>query len=231
MRKRVRMGLVVLALFIWIVASGGSRALGKGRGGGGGKGGGKASTRYGGGSAKSLRSGTWGKSYKPPQAGSQGAGSTGHSRWGGADRAAKGWPGANRSLAPQPDPGDPPFDLVDPGRKLTGRENALYRQLRNEQRKLAKRWETAHRLREAYAHTGDEELMQAADYLEQRALDHFAKRMAAIDSFQQRHGLTDLFEELTGVEGLSSGPVGDALNPLGSPAETLVDRLRGALAP
>jgi hypothetical protein len=127
------------------------------------------------------------------------------------------------------DPVDYLFDLADPGRKLTGRENALYRQLRNEHRKLAKRMETADRLREAYYETGDEELLRAADRVEQRALDHFDKRMAAIDSFQQRHGLTELFEELTGVEELPIEPVVDPLSPLDDPVETLIDVLGDAL--
>jgi hypothetical protein len=81
-----------------------------------------------------------------------------------------------------------PVDAVE---RLTGRENALYRQLRNEQRKLAQRMDAAERLWDAYEQTGDETLADAARAMEERALAHFDKRIEAISDFQQRHGLSD----------------------------------------
>lgn len=92
-------------------------------------------------------------------------------------------------------------DLTDPDRlldsadKLTGRENALWRQLRNEERKLEHKLQLAERLLDAYDQTGDEFLEDAASRIEQRAVDHYEKRMEAIRSFQQRHGLLDLIAD------------------------------------
>jgi hypothetical protein len=83
-------------------------------------------------------------------------------------------------------------DLLDSADKLTGRENALYRQLRNEERKLAHRLQKAQRLWDASEQSGDERLAEAASRVEQWALDHYEKRLDAIRSFQERHGLPDL---------------------------------------
>lgn len=85
-------------------------------------------------------------------------------------------------------------NLLAEGQKLTGRENALFRQLRNEHRKLTRRMEAAEQLWEAYEQIGDEQLADAARALEERALSHFEKRMIAIEDFQQRHGLQDVFD-------------------------------------
>jgi hypothetical protein len=83
-------------------------------------------------------------------------------------------------------------DLLDSADKLTGRENALQRQLRNEERKLTHRLQKAQRLWDAYEQGGDERLAEAASRVEQWALDHYEKRLDAIRSFQERHGLPDL---------------------------------------
>jgi hypothetical protein len=72
---------------------------------------------------------------------------------------------------------------------LTGRENALQRQLLNEERKLQHRTELAERLRELAEEQGDVELLKAADRLEEQGLSRFTERMTAIRSFQERHGL------------------------------------------
>jgi hypothetical protein len=74
--------------------------------------------------------------------------------------------------------------------KLTGRDNALARQLLNEERKLSHQTELAERLREIAEEQGDAGLLQTAERLEQQALDRFEKRMDAIRDFQDRHGLT-----------------------------------------
>jgi hypothetical protein len=66
--------------------------------------------------------------------------------------------------------------------KLTGRQNALARQLHNEERKLEERTELAERLRAMGEEQGDPELLQAADRIEQQALSHFEERMQAIRS-------------------------------------------------
>lgn len=94
------------------------------------------------------------------------------------------------------DADDPRSDLLDPAHKLTGGENALYRQLRNEQRKLAKRMEVAQHLWDAYDQIGDERLAEAARRFEEQALDHYQKRLDAVRSFQQRHGLADIIGDL-----------------------------------
>ena len=91
-----------------------------------------------------------------------------------------------------PDPsGTGPLSDPFTGRKLAGRENALYRQLRNEQRQLAKRMEMADRLWDAFEQTGDDRLADAARAFEDRALAQFEKRMDAISDFRQRHSLPD----------------------------------------
>ncbi len=81
--------------------------------------------------------------------------------------------------------------------KLTGRENALSRQLRNEQRKLAKRMEAVERMRQLAEQTGDDGMLQAADRLEEWAANHFDRRMAQITDFQQRHDLPDVSQYLS----------------------------------
>ena len=81
--------------------------------------------------------------------------------------------------------------------KLTGRENALSRQLRNEERKLAKRMETVEQMRQLAGQTGDEGMLQAADRLEDWAGNRFDQRMAQITDFQQRHDLPDISQYLS----------------------------------
>ncbi len=88
-----------------------------------------------------------------------------------------------------------PLDEV--ARKLTGRENALFRQMRNEQRKLAKRMEAVERMRQLAEQTGDDGMLQAADRLEEWAANHFDQRMAQITDFQQRHDLPDISQYLS----------------------------------
>jgi hypothetical protein len=92
-------------------------------------------------------------------------------------------------LPPPAEAGAPPTQAAPA--KLTGRQNALARQLRNEERKLEQRTELADRLRAMGEEQGDSELLQAADRIEQQALSHFEQRMQAIRSFQERHGLAD----------------------------------------
>jgi len=87
--------------------------------------------------------------------------------------------------------------LDEVARKLTGRENALSRQLRNEQRKLAKRMEAVERMRQLAEQTGDDGMLQAADRLEEWAANHFDRRMAQITDFQQRHDLPDVSQYLS----------------------------------
>jgi hypothetical protein len=84
--------------------------------------------------------------------------------------------------------GDNPFAPQN----LAGRENALFRQLQNEQRQLASRMDVADRLWDAFDQTGDTWLADAAQAFEDRALAQFEKRMDAISAFQQRHGLSDV---------------------------------------
>jgi hypothetical protein len=87
-------------------------------------------------------------------------------------------------------------DAAGVGEKLTGRENALYRQLRNEERKLSHRMQVADQLRQTALSTGDDQLMQAAERLEANALDHYTSRLAKITEFQQRFSLPE-FGDLT----------------------------------
>ena len=91
-------------------------------------------------------------------------------------------------LNPPPPPGGTAPD-GSLGSKLTGRENAYYRQVRNEERKFSQRMEMAEQLRALGEQQNDPSLLAAADRLEQHGLDHFQQRMAAIRSFQDRHGL------------------------------------------
>jgi hypothetical protein len=89
---------------------------------------------------------------------------------------------------------DNSLDEVAP--KLTGRENALLRQLRNEEWKLAKRMEEVERMRAMAEQTGDDGMIQAADRLEEQALNHFHQRMTNISEFRQRHGLPEVSQHL-----------------------------------
>ena len=84
--------------------------------------------------------------------------------------------------------------LDQAARKLTGRENALFRQLRNEERKLAMRMEEVKRMRAMAEQTGDESTVQAADRLEQWAMDHYDERISQIGEFRERHGLPDVVQ-------------------------------------
>jgi hypothetical protein len=81
-------------------------------------------------------------------------------------------------------------------RKLTGTENAAARQLRNEMRNMTRRMEAVERMRVLGEDTGNESMLQAADRLEQQALDHFHQRMTKLGEFRQRHGLPDLQHHL-----------------------------------
>jgi hypothetical protein len=76
--------------------------------------------------------------------------------------------------------------------KLTGRENALQRQLRNEERKLEHRLDTAQHLRELAELNGDEELLAAAERLEETALSHYEARLTKIGEFADRFDLQDV---------------------------------------
>ena len=73
--------------------------------------------------------------------------------------------------------------------RLTGRENALYRQVRNEERKLARRMQAVEQLRQLAESTGDSALLETADRLEETALDRYASRLAKISEFQERFDL------------------------------------------
>jgi len=130
-------------------------------------------------------------------------------------------PGDHSPSPPRVDlPGDhAPFGR-DAAEKLTGRENALYRQIRNEERKLAGRTEAAERLWDAYDATGDERFSDAAERLQQQALDQYDKRMEAIRSFQQRHGLPDPFGHEWGP-GTEPGLPGDPIDGVDAIIETV----------
>ncbi len=128
-------------------------------------------------------------------------------------------------------PGDPWADLIDPGSKLTGRENALYRQLRNEQRKLIKRLDAAQQLRNAYDRTRDKQLRDAAQLLEDQALDRYERRLDAIRAFQQRHDLPDLAEDLMPPEGISPDPLPRRLDRLGDAVDGVLDAVGDVLGP
>ena len=81
--------------------------------------------------------------------------------------------------------------------KLTGTENALSRQVRNEERKLSKRLESVNRMRQLAAQSGDHALLQTADRLEEWAMNDFDQRMMKITNFQERHGLPDVSNYLS----------------------------------
>jgi hypothetical protein len=76
--------------------------------------------------------------------------------------------------------------------KLTDPRNAAARQLRNELRNLKRRMEAVKRLRDLAKKIGNDKLLEAADRLEQRALEHFHKRMEELNEFKRRHGLPDI---------------------------------------
>lgn len=115
----------------------------------------------------------------------------------------------------------PADNPVTSGQKFTGRENALDRQLRNEQRKLARQMETADRLWDAYEQTGDEQLADLAQAVEDRALSQYQTRMDSIRDFQDRHGLSDMIGDaplpeapLPGLPGGPSGRLTETIGPL-----------------
>ena len=132
-------------------------------------------------------------------------------------------------IPPPPDvelPGDDSPFARDGIPKLTGRENALYRQIRNEERKLAKRMQAAERLWDAYDATGDEQLAEAAERLEQQALDHYDHRMEAIRSFQQRHVLPDPFGGQWIRPGMGHGWPGDPIDDVDAAVDVLIETVR-----
>lgn len=88
-----------------------------------------------------------------------------------------------------------------PGEKLTGRDNAVAVQRGNEERKLQQRQSTAQKLREISARNGNENLLDTADRMDQKALDHYEQRNARIDELANRapgsaFNETDLADEL-----------------------------------
>jgi hypothetical protein len=113
---------------------------------------------------------------------------------------------ANSPVNPAPSPGQNPLGdagdavnqsaLNDVANKLTGRENALYRQLQNEQRKLSQRMQTVNQMRQLANQTGDQGMLNAADRLEDWSMNHFDQRMMQITDFQQRHNLPDVSQYL-----------------------------------
>lgn len=98
---------------------------------------------------------------------------------------------SNRASAGSNDPAD------EVAQKLTGRDNALYRQLRNEQRKLDKRLQMVDQMREMANANGDQAMLENADRLEEWANNHFDKRMAQVTDFQDRHGLAAIEDPLS----------------------------------
>ena len=86
--------------------------------------------------------------------------------------------------------------VSDVAQKLTGRENALARQLRNEQRKLDKRLGMVDQMREVASANGDQAMLDNADRLEEWANNHFDQRMEQITDFQDRHGLSAISEPI-----------------------------------
>jgi hypothetical protein len=84
--------------------------------------------------------------------------------------------------------------ISDSAQKLTGRENALYRQLRNEERKLDQGMATVERLNQLYEQTGDPQYLDAAERLESMALAHYEERLARITEFQDRFNLPTTLE-------------------------------------
>ena len=82
-------------------------------------------------------------------------------------------------------------------RKPTGPQNALFQQIQNEERKLAKRLEAVERMRELAEQASDEDMLQAAERLEQWATSHFDQRMVRITDFQSRHDLSDVGRNLS----------------------------------
>ncbi len=79
--------------------------------------------------------------------------------------------------------------MEEVARQLTGRDNALYHQLRNAEQKLAKRLEAAEHLRRLAEQTGDTQLLVAAENLEERALTDYESRLAKITYFRERFDL------------------------------------------
>jgi hypothetical protein len=88
------------------------------------------------------------------------------------------------------DAGDALNNVAD--NRLTGRENALSQQIRNEQRKLDKRMETIDQMRQVAGQTGDDGMLQAADRLDEWSMNQFDQRVAQITDFQQRHEMADV---------------------------------------
>jgi hypothetical protein len=80
--------------------------------------------------------------------------------------------------------------------ELTGPEKAAAWPLRSEVWKLKMRMELAKRMRALGEKTGNENLLQAADRLQQHALDHFHERMEKLAEFRRRHGLPDVSHHL-----------------------------------
>ena len=79
---------------------------------------------------------------------------------------------------------DLPGDAADVLDRLHGRENALTRQLLNEERKLEHQLQQAERLRQLADANGNGNLLDTADRMADRALTHYEQRVAKITQFQ-----------------------------------------------
>lgn len=69
--------------------------------------------------------------------------------------------------------------------KLTGRDQAVNVQRANENRKLLQRQQTAQKLRDISTRTGNQNLMNTANRMDQQALQHYQSRQAKIDQLAQ----------------------------------------------
>jgi hypothetical protein len=77
--------------------------------------------------------------------------------------------------------GRPPHERFTRDHSLSGREHALARQRFNEERKLQHRNYVANHLREVGERNGNQNLLDTADRMEQKAQEHYDKRMARIE--------------------------------------------------
>ena len=71
--------------------------------------------------------------------------------------------------------------------KLTGRDQAINVQRGNESRKLLQRQQTAQQLRNIATRNGNQNLLNTADRMDQKALQHYQSRQAKIDQLAKQN--------------------------------------------
>ena len=210
---RVTTTLILLGI---LCCCGADNACAKGGKGGGGKG------RGGGSGFKSFG----GKSTGRPTQRSGPGSLFGGGRGGKADRVSPASPGNGQRLQGSSQQPRRSFSPADSPQRPTGRDHARSVQRLNEERKLSHRQQTAQKLREIAERNGNDNLLQTADRMDQKAIEHYEKRLAKIDGTStggEPVNVNDLGQDVVGA--------GEALQEVSLPDPPLDESVLDAATP